>query len=247
MSNRELKPEAQAELDAFAEHLAQHKEASAPDCRFCAEREDKQTEAAIRGLRDLMDGAKDAAVRGVAACALGVIQRLRTQTGVPRTETVTPNHRALSARELAAAEMICDIKHPPSIKAFIRTGGCPTCRADVVRLVDGPALPVVREEDARSQFWRAVCAEIDHAYAKHGREPWGRHEFFAIMREEVDEVWDDVKADSPTEALLKEVVQVAAMCLRYAETGDRYRGAHPAIPSRAILESLAPRQGGTNG
>ena len=92
-------------------------------------------------------------------------------------------------------------------------------------------------EDTRSQFWLAVCAEIDHAYVKHGREPWGRHEFYAIMREEVDEVWDEIKGDTPSADLLKEVVQVAAMCLRYAETGDRYRGEHPAIPTRAATST----------
>ena len=85
---------------------------------------------------------------------------------------------------------------------------------------------------AREQFWTAVRAEIDHAYAKHGRDPWGRHEFYAILKEEVDELWIDVKRDAPTDDVLKELVQVAAMCLRYAETGDRYRGVHPDIPQR---------------
>lgn len=98
------------------------------------------------------------------------------------------------------------------------------------------------EDTPRAQFWRAICAEIDHAYAKHGREPWGRHEFYAIMREEVDEVWDEIKRDTPTLDLLKEVVQVAAMCLRYSETGDRYRGEHPAIPQRASTPTGAPSE-----
>lgn len=91
--------------------------------------------------------------------------------------------------------------------------------------------------EPREQFWLAVWNEVDHAYAKHGREPWGRHEFYAIMLEEVDEVWDEIKADTPTRDVLKEVVQVAAMCLRYAETGDRYRGAHPLIPVRGVNPS----------
>lgn len=80
---RELTPEAQAEIDAFKAHLERHKEGSAPDCRFCAEREATQTEAAIRGLTALMDGARDAAVRGTAACALGVIARLKAAVSVP--------------------------------------------------------------------------------------------------------------------------------------------------------------------
>ena len=64
---RELTPESQAEIDAFKAHLERHKDGSAPDCRFCAEREATQTEAAIRGLTTLMDGARDAAVRAVDA------------------------------------------------------------------------------------------------------------------------------------------------------------------------------------
>lgn len=72
-----------------------------------------------------------------------------------------------------------------------------------------------------------IMAELERAYAKHGREPWGRHEFYAILLEEVDELWDAIKADEPTQRVLEEAVQVAAMCIRYMETGDRYRGPHP--------------------
>ena len=96
------------------------------------------------------------------------------------------------------------------------------------------------EEDARSQFWRAVCAEIDHAYAKHGREPWGRHEFYGVMKEEVDEVWDAIKTNEGDAELAKEIVQVAAMCLRYIETGDRYQ------TLRAAVELSAPRNAQEN-
>lgn len=77
----------------------------------------------------------------------------------------------------------------------------------------------------RIQFYKLVRDEVERAYTKHGREPWGRHEFYAILKEEVDEVWDSIKADEPQEEVMREIVQVAAMCLRYAETGDRYRGA----------------------
>lgn len=83
---------------------------------------------------------------------------------------------------------------------------------------------------AREDMMTRISAELDHAYKKHGRDPWGRHEFYAILKEEVDELWDDIKADAPTENVLKELAQVAAMCFRYAETGDRYRGAHPPTP-----------------
>lgn len=90
----------------------------------------------------------------------------------------------------------------------------------------------------RLQFWAAVQAELAHAYAKHGALPWSRHEFFAVLREEVDELWDDVKSDAPTENLLREMIQIAAMCVRYAETPDRYKGQHPLpLPTRGGKES----------
>jgi hypothetical protein len=84
----------------------------------------------------------------------------------------------------------------------------------------------------REAIVAAIGAELDHAYTKHGREPWGRHEFYGVLLEEVDELWTAIKADVSQEEVLAELVQVAAMCFRYMETGDRTRGHHPALPSR---------------
>lgn len=81
-------------------------------------------------------------------------------------------------------------------------------------------LKVYRRLTARDAFIDKVKDELARAYAKHGDEPWNRHQFYAILLEEVDELWDDIKADKPLDLMLKELVQVAAMCLRYAETGD---------------------------
>lgn len=81
----------------------------------------------------------------------------------------------------------------------------------------------------------AIRAELDHAYKKHGRDPWGRHEFYAILLEEVEELWDAIKKDASQEEVLKELTQVAAMCFRYCETGDRYRGEHPTVPIRRLV------------
>lgn len=79
---------------------------------------------------------------------------------------------------------------------------------------------------ARAALDRLVAAELDRAYAKHGAEPWGRHEFYGILLEEVEELWDAIKSDEPQERVLAELVQVVAMGYRYYETGDRYRGPH---------------------
>lgn len=72
----------------------------------------------------------------------------------------------------------------------------------------------------RDRLRQLIDIELDRAYAKHGNEPWSRHEFYAILLEEVEELWDDIKADRPLPMVLKELIQVAAMCQRYAETGQ---------------------------
>jgi NTP pyrophosphatase (non-canonical NTP hydrolase) len=84
----------------------------------------------------------------------------------------------------------------------------------------------------RQEVFDAMAAELDHAYAKHGKELWGRHEFHSILMEEFEEVWDVIKKDGDTQDMVEEIVQVAAMCLRYLETGDRRMGPHPKIIGR---------------
>lgn len=73
-------------------------------------------------------------------------------------------------------------------------------------------------EPARRAALAAVEAEVKRSYIVHGIPLWGRHEAWAIIKEELDEVWDAVKADDPPESLLKELIQTAAMCIRYIET-----------------------------
>lgn len=80
----------------------------------------------------------------------------------------------------------------------------------------------------REEFISAVLNEVDRAYRKHGKEPWGRHEFYGIITEEFREMEAEIfKGGSvpfnPYE-FVKEITHVAAMCLRYVETGDRYTG-----------------------
>jgi hypothetical protein len=41
------------------------------------------------------------------------------------------------------------------------------------------------------------------------------HEGHAVIREEMDELWDDVKANAPAEQMKKEAIQIAAMAIRY--------------------------------
>lgn len=72
--------------------------------------------------------------------------------------------------------------------------------------------------ELRKEFTRLVTIELERAYVKHGQTPWGRHEFYAILLEEVDELWNAIKADAPQDHLLSEIIQIAAMCYRYIET-----------------------------
>jgi len=103
--------------------------------------------------------------------------------------------------------------------------------------VDIPQPPPLYSPEHRQQFIASMLAELAHAYAKHGARPWSRHEFYAVMKEEVDELWDAVKQDRPIEEVLKEAMQIACVCLRYAETPDAYRGPHPLpLPCRIDME-----------
>lgn len=79
----------------------------------------------------------------------------------------------------------------------------------------------------RSNIYNAIDAELASAYSKHGNASWGRHEFYGILLEEVDELWDEIKGDKNLDYVAKEAIQVAAMVIRYLETGDKYQGEFP--------------------
>lgn len=61
-----------------------------------------------------------------------------------------------------------------------------------------------------------VREEIERATAKH-LPMASPHEGYAVIAEELDELWDDVKADlgRDPERGIKEAIQVAAMGVRY--------------------------------
>lgn len=41
------------------------------------------------------------------------------------------------------------------------------------------------------------------------------HEGYAVILDEVDELWDDIKANAPRDQAKKEAIQVAAMAVRF--------------------------------
>lgn len=68
-----------------------------------------------------------------------------------------------------------------------------------------------------------LVAEV-HTRAGNGKHKWGEfnsaHEGFAVLKEEVDELWDIVKTkqkDRDLNQMQSEALDVAAMALRFAE------------------------------
>lgn len=62
---------------------------------------------------------------------------------------------------------------------------------------------------------RLVTEEFERATARHGVFN-SCHEGFAVLKEEVDELWDEVKANNgSTHRGATEAVQAAAMAIRY--------------------------------
>ncbi len=72
----------------------------------------------------------------------------------------------------------------------------------------------------------AIEGELYRAYEKHGRTPWGKHQFYAILLEEVDELWEAIKHDCPFCDIEGEAIQVAAMVIRFLETSPCFKGPH---------------------
>lgn len=80
-----------------------------------------------------------------------------------------------------------------------------------------------------SSFAELVKNELVRARAKHPSIMHSTHEAYGIILEEVDEFWDLCKQQYPKDeffikefksSMLKELVQVAAMCQKAAEDLD---------------------------
>lgn len=61
---------------------------------------------------------------------------------------------------------------------------------------------------------RLIIEEFHRATAANG-EFHSRHEGYAVLHEEVDELWDAVKRNLPDNRLKEEATQVGAMALRF--------------------------------
>lgn len=79
-----------------------------------------------------------------------------------------------------------------------------------------------------------IFTEYKRARIKHGpmRSP---HEGYAVLKEEVDEAWDAIKANDPVHAR-KEMIQVAAMALAYLlEVSPRADGVTAGSQPRSYI------------
>ncbi len=71
---------------------------------------------------------------------------------------------------------------------------------------------------AKQSFTELVAQELEKARRKHPQGMRSAHEAYGVILEEVDEFWDLVKAQKPSNAdLLSELKQIATMCQRAAE------------------------------
>lgn len=92
---------------------------------------------------------------------------------------------------------------------------------------EGPDAPTPVKEDAmradapaEAPFAQMVRRELRHARAIHQGPQTCLHQGYAVLLEEVDELWDEVKKKRrgrDPAAILRELVQVAAMAQRTAE------------------------------
>src|SRR5688572_11783524 len=85
-------------------------------------------------------------------------------------------------------------------------------------LCAGDLVPSRKRRSNMSNFAELVAKELNKARTKHPGKQRSVHEGYAVILEEVDEFWDLVKEQAPTkDAMLKELVQIAAMAQRTAE------------------------------
>jgi len=76
-------------------------------------------------------------------------------------------------------------------------------------------LPSAEWEQRTSSIWSLVRAELARAERRHPamRTP---HEGYAVILEELDELWAEIKRDEGrSQFAISEAVQVAAMAMRY--------------------------------
>ena len=81
------------------------------------------------------------------------------------------------------------------------------------KLRKASSMPDCRDGGAED-ICKAVLIEYYRATSLHGSFN-STHEGYAVIKEEVDELWDEVKKNGPSKALREEAIQIAAMAIRF--------------------------------
>lgn len=66
----------------------------------------------------------------------------------------------------------------------------------------------------KNEALRRVVDELERVQGIH-RQQASPHEGFAIIYEELDELWDEVKADASIDRMADEAVQVASSAIKF--------------------------------
>lgn len=63
--------------------------------------------------------------------------------------------------------------------------------------------------------------ELENAYNLFGYKPWSRHEFYAILLEELEELWEGIKNDGTSAGIRQEMIQIVAVVYRYGDVNGK--------------------------
>lgn len=89
-----------------------------------------------------------------------------------------------------------------------------TTDADLSELEDSGYFNPQQLGEVATGYLGDVCTELFRALEKHGRQT-SFHEGYAVLKEEVDELWAEIKNKvQDKDAIEKEAIQVAAMAIR---------------------------------
>lgn len=94
-----------------------------------------------------------------------------------------------------------------------------------------------------------VRDELIRAWSKHPGQFNNAHEGYAVLKEEVDELWDEVKVDMAyTRGGMKEAIQTAAMAIRFVVELHDHSKSKPdtridlPAEAKAALQRMFPLQ-----
>jgi hypothetical protein len=88
---------------------------------------------------------------------------------------------------------------------------CPNCDRDD----DLQPCALCGEGTKLNNIIEDVKSEYESAVEKHSNSFNSAHEGYAVLLEEVEEAWDLIKRDRPVQEIKEEMVQVAAMAIRF--------------------------------